>query len=222
MTSICVRGLSHQLPDRELLSAVDLDVDGGEAVAIVGPSGSGKTTLLHLLAGIVPVQEGSVTVAGRELAGMGSETRAAHRLARVGLVFQFSELLDELTVRENVALPGRLARVDRDEADRRALQWLDRVGLAGQADARPATLSGGEAQRVAVARALSTAPEVVLADEPTGALDADHGAAVVRLLVGLARRAGSALVVVTHDPQVAAATDRVLRIGSGRLRPAAG
>lgn len=217
MPLVRVRSLAHRLPDRELLSAVDLDVDDGEAVAIVGPSGSGKTTLLHLIAGIVPVQAGSVLLDGAELAGMSAEQRAARRLGCVGMVFQFSELLDELTARENVALPMRLNRVDPDVANRRADDWLDRVGLADRADGRPATLSGGEAQRVGIARALAVHPSVVLADEPTGALDADTAASTIDLLVDLTLQAGSALVMVTHDPQVARRADRAVRLDRGRL-----
>jgi predicted ABC-type transport system involved in lysophospholipase L1 biosynthesis ATPase subunit len=171
------------------------------------------------VAGIVPVQEGALEVAARSLVGLGAEERAAHRLAHVGMVFQFGELLDELTVGENVALPLRLRGVGRDEAAARAAECLALVGVSERSADRPATLSGGETQRVGIARALVSRPAVVLADEPTGSLDADAARTVVELLVGLARQGGAALAIVTHDPTVAAITDRIVRLDRGRLHP---
>ena len=217
MAVLSARALEHRLPDRRLLDAIDLEVAGGEAVAITGPSGSGKTTLLHLFAGILAIQSGEVLVARQNLADLDAEQRAAHRLRHIGMVFQTSELLDELTVRENVALPLRLIGTPRDLAMDRADEWLARVGVSRRADDRPATLSGGEAQRVGIARALSVDPVVVLADEPTGALDADTASTVVDLLVGSTRHTGAALVMVTHDHQVASAADRVVDLHRGRL-----
>lgn len=186
-------------------------------MAITGPSGSGKTTLLHLIAGIVTPDGGAVDVVGRDLTGLSVDARAAHRLRHIGLVFQFGELLPELTVRENVSLPARMAGVDRETADQQAARWLERVGLADQGDEVPATLSGGEAQRVAIARALVTDPSVVLADEPTGALDERTGRAIATLLVEATRASGRGLVLVTHDSAIAERADRELRLVAGKL-----
>jgi ABC-type lipoprotein export system ATPase subunit len=214
---VSLRGVEISLGGRRLLDGLDLEVQPGESVAITGPSGSGKTTLLHLIAGIVTPDSGEVDVVGRDLTGLSVDARAAHRLRHIGLVFQFGELLPELTVRENVSLPARMAGVDRETADHRSMRWLERVDLTAQADAAPATLSGGEAQRVAIARALASKPSVVLADEPTGALDERNGLTITALLIELTTAAGGCLVLVTHDPAVAERSDRELRLVAGRL-----
>jgi putative ABC transport system ATP-binding protein len=203
------------------LDGVTLRIDRGEAVAVMGPSGSGKTTLLHCLAGIIAPDAGTValhTARGtRLLHTLGPEGRAEVRRRHYGFVFQQGLLLPELTAAENVALPLLVDGVDRREAHDRALRWLDRLGLAGLADRRPGQLSGGQAQRVAVARAQVTEPDVVFADEPTGALDSRTSAQVMDALLESTVGQGRTLVVVTHEPAVGARCDRVLRLLDGRV-----
>ncbi|WP_405811630.1 ABC transporter ATP-binding protein [Streptomyces sp. NBC_01520] len=220
-------------PDGSLLVALDLHktygstpaLDGasfsvhpGEVVAVMGPSGSGKSTLLHCLAGIVVPDSGTVTYAGRELSTMSDAERSALRRSDFGFVFQFGRLVPELTCLENVALPLRLNGVKRKAAERTALEWLERLEVDGIAAKRPGQASGGQGQRVAVARALVAAPKVVFADEPTGALDSLNGVRVMELLTESARSAGTAVVLVTHEARVAAYSDRDIVVRDGRTR----
>jgi putative ABC transport system ATP-binding protein len=202
-------------PTPALLDA-GLAVGAGEMVAVMGPSGSGKSTLLHCLAGIVPPDQGTVHYAGAEIGGLSDTDRSALRRTEFGFVFQFGQLVPELTCRENVALPLRLAGVSRRAAEKDAAEWLGRLEVADIADKRPGEISGGQGQRVAVARALMHGPKVVFADEPTGALDSLNGERVMTLLVGAARESGAAVVVVTHEPRVAAYCDRELIVRDGR------
>jgi putative ABC transport system ATP-binding protein len=211
---LCCEGLSHSIGSRRLFTGLDLRTAAGESVAIVGPSGSGKTTLIRCLAGMVAADEGLITVDGERIQPRAARARSAVRLRSIGIVFQFADLLDELTVTENVSLPLRL-RGGRDL--RRVREVLSAVGLDGRGASRPAELSGGEAQRVAIARAIVGEPAVILADEPTGALDEDVSTAICGVLVEQARRTGAALVTVTHDPVVQGAMDRSLRLRRGRL-----
>jgi putative ABC transport system ATP-binding protein len=192
----------------------------------MGPSGSGKSTLLHCLAGILPPDAGSVAYEGRELTTMSDRERSALRRRDFGFVFQFGQLVPELDCVENVALPLRLEGVRRREAERRATRWLERLEVAALAAKRPGDISGGEGQRVAVARALATEPRVLFADEPTGALDSLNGERVMELLTAAARDHGAAVVLVTHEPRVAAYADRQIvvrdgRIGGAEAQPAA-
>jgi putative ABC transport system ATP-binding protein len=196
---------------------VSLGVAAGEMVAIEGPSGSGKSTLLNLLGGLDRVDSGDIIVAGVRLAGLDVDALTRLRGSTIGLVFQFFNLVQLLTARENVALPLLLAGTNRGVADRRAAELLERVGLGGRGDHRPHEMSGGEMQRVAVARALSTRPAVILADEPTGNLDSSSGTAVLGLLRDAARDYGCALCMVTHDPRAAAAADRVIQYKDGKI-----
>jgi putative ABC transport system ATP-binding protein len=212
--------LSFDVPGRRLLGGVDLAVGAGECVAVMGPSGSGKTSLLNCLSGIARPTAGAVRVDGTDLARLGTSARADFRLRRVGLIFQFGELLPELTVVENVALPLRLQGIGRGEAERRAREWLERLGLGGEGELHPDALSGGEVQRAGIARALTHRPALVVADEPTGALDEANAVRIAALLVAQAKEQGAAVVVATHDPTVAAAADRVLGLREGRLAPA--
>jgi putative ABC transport system ATP-binding protein len=204
-------------PTRALNSA-SLRVYAGEVLALMGPSGSGKSTLLHCLAGILTPESGRVSFAGRDLSAMSDAERSALRRTRFGFVFQFGQLVPELTSLENVALPLRLTGVGRREARRRAADWLDRLEVADVADKRPGQTSGGQAQRVAVARALVTSPRVVFADEPTGSLDSLNGELVLRLFIAAARDNGAAVVLVTHEARVAAYSDREAVVRDGRVR----
>ncbi|MGW5046085.1 ABC transporter ATP-binding protein [Streptomyces griseoluteus] len=220
-------------PDGSLLVARDLrkaygptaaldgaafSVHPGEVVAVMGPSGSGKSTLLHCLAGIVRPDSGSITYAGRELTTMSDSERSALRRGEFGFVFQFGQLVPELTCVENVALPLRLNGTPRKEAERAALTWMERLEVDGLRRKRPGEVSGGQGQRVAVARALVTGPRVVFADEPTGALDSLNGERVMELLTDAARSTNAAVVLVTHEARVAAWSDREIVVRDGRSR----
>ncbi|MGW4230576.1 ABC transporter ATP-binding protein [Streptomyces sp. NPDC004980] len=200
------------------LDGASFSVHPGEVVAVMGPSGSGKSTLLHCLAGIVVPDSGTVTYAGRELSAMSDAERSALRRSDFGFVFQFGRLVPELTCLENVALPLRLNGVRRKVAERTALEWLERLEVDGIAAKRPGQASGGQGQRVAVARALVASPKVVFADEPTGALDSLNGVRVMELLTESARSANTAVVLVTHEARVAAYSDRDIVVRDGRTR----
>ncbi len=202
-----------------ILHALDLGVKPGEAVAILGASGSGKSTLLGLLAGLDQPSTGEVWLCGQALAGLGEDGRAALRNGRVGFVFQDFQLLPTLTALENVLLPLELGGVRAPEPIARSA--LGRVGLAERAGHYPRQLSGGEQQRVAIARAFAPSPQILFADEPTGNLDEETGGQVIDLLLGLRNAAGAALVLVTHDPRLAARCDRRLGMRAGRLEPLA-
>lgn len=217
LARVTVEDLSLEVPGRLLLSGATFSVDAGECVAVVGPSGVGKTSLLNCVAGIDSPAAGAVRIDDMDLARLPADERGAFRLRHIGLVFQFGELLPELTLVENVALPLRLVGISRREAEARAMSWLDRFELSSRSDARPEVLSGGEIQRAGIARALVHRPSVVLADEPTGMLDEENTERVVGLLVDTTRELGSALLLVTHDSLVASAGDRVMRMGHGRL-----
>jgi ABC-type lipoprotein export system ATPase subunit len=195
------------------LDGVSLTVDAGELVAVLGRSGSGKSTLLHLLGGLDRPDGGTIVLAGQELTAQRPRALAKSRLAHVGFVFQSFQLIEELSGAENVLLPARLPGA-RAGGEQRARRLIAELGLAQIAGRRPHELSGGEQQRFAIARALVNDPELVLADEPTGNLDQDSGAAVLALLRGLSDRA---VVLVTHEPEAAAIADRVLHLADGRL-----
>ena len=202
------------------LGGVDLSVRPGELLAVLGRSGSGKSTLLHIAGGLDTPDSGTVMVAGVEISAMPAAARARLRRRSIGFVFQFFHLLPSLSVSENVELPLLVerARSSRDRASRdRAAAMLDAVGLAHRARHLPGELSGGEMQRVAVARALVTQPALVLADEPTGNLDSVTGASVLDLLTSHVREMGAALVMATHDPAAAACADRAVELSDGRL-----
>ncbi|QJX01291.1 ABC transporter ATP-binding protein [Frigoriglobus tundricola] len=206
-------------PNRvDALRGVSLTFGAGEFVAVTGPSGCGKSTLLHLLAGLDAPTSGTVLVNGTDLGRLSEEERAAFRGRTVGVVFQSFNLLDILTAEENVALPLVLAGVPAAAAARRAQEALARVGLGGRTRRRPAEMSGGEQQRVAVARALVSAPVLIVADEPTGNLDTENGRAVFDLLRGVAGENQRTVVMVTHDPVLAGRADRVVRLEDGLVR----
>ncbi|MDP9793672.1 putative ABC transport system ATP-binding protein [Catenuloplanes nepalensis] len=193
---------------------VDLDVPAGQSLAIMGPSGCGKSTLLHLLGGLQRPTGGELWVAGQRIDRMSERALAKLRRHHIGLIFQSFHLMDELTAVENVEMAALLAGTAPRAARRRALDLLDRVGLADRAGHLPSALSGGQRQRVAIARALSNAPQIVLADEPTGNLDSAATREVLRLFEEL-RTAGQTLVVVTHDARIAAVADRIISMRDG-------
>nr|WP_202435157.1 MULTISPECIES: ABC transporter ATP-binding protein [unclassified Streptomyces] len=200
------------------LDGASFSVHPGEVVAVMGPSGSGKSTLLHCLAGIVTPDAGTITYAGREISSMSDAQRSALRRSDFGFVFQFGQLVPELTCLENTALPLRLNGVRRKAAERTAREWLERLEVDDIAAQRPGEVSGGQGQRVAVARALVASPKVVFADEPTGALDSLNGERVMELLTESARSANTAVVLVTHEARVAAYSDRDIVVRDGRAR----
>ncbi|GAB7192015.1 ABC transporter ATP-binding protein [Kineococcus sp. NUM-3379] len=201
------------------LDGASLAVAAGESVAVMGPSGSGKTSLLHCLAGIVRPDSGRVLLDGVPVQGWGEARRSELRRTRYGFVFQSGQLLPELPAEENIALPLLLAGRDVRDAVARARTWLQPLGLTGLGGRRPGELSGGQAQRVAIARALVTGASVVFADEPTGALDSATSAEVMEVLRGATHAAGAALVLVTHDPDIAAWCDRTVLVRDGRAAP---
>ncbi|MFD5334996.1 ABC transporter ATP-binding protein [Streptomyces hawaiiensis] len=200
------------------LDGAEFSIHPGEVVAVMGPSGSGKSTLLHCLAGIVMPDSGSITYNGREVTAMSDAERSALRRSEFGFVFQFGQLVPELTCVENVALPLRLNGSSRKEAERTALAWMERLEVDDLRKKRPGEVSGGQGQRVAVARSLVTNPRVVFADEPTGALDSFNGERVMELLTDAARSANTAVVLVTHEARVAAYSDREIVVRDGRSR----
>jgi putative ABC transport system ATP-binding protein len=223
---IVARKLTQRYPRADggaltVLDRVDLEVAAGEVLAVLGPSGSGKTTLLGLLAGLDRPSEGEVVLDGVALAALGEDERAALRAERVGFVFQSFQLIATLTALENVLVPLELLPAGRRpppaEAERRARELLARVGLGQRLDHHPPALSGGEQQRVGIARAFANEPRVLFADEPTGNLDRETGRGVVELLLALNRERGTTLVVVTHDPELAGRATRVVHLAGGRV-----
>ena len=196
------------------LRGVDIGLARGEFVAVMGPSGCGKSTLLNLIAGLDTPSDGEVVVAGESLRGLDENARARMRRRHVGFVFQFFHLLGDMTALENVALPAATAGLPRREAERRALELLDLLGLGEHARVLPATLSGGQRQRLAIARALANEPTLLLADEPTGALDSEGGREILELFRRL-HAGGQTILLVTHDAQVGAAAGRVVRMRDG-------
>ncbi|MFE0255254.1 ABC transporter ATP-binding protein [Streptomyces sp. NPDC059010] len=225
---LAARDLVKVLGRTQALRGACVELGAGEILAVTGASGSGKSTLLHCLAGIVRPDTGSVTYGGDGRAGGNggerldrlSEKRLSElRRTEFGVVFQFGQLIPELRAVDNVALPLLLAGARRQEAQSAAGEWLERFGVRGQETLRPGELSGGQAQRVALARALVTGPKVVFADEPTGALDSLAGEQVMTSLVHTARESGTAVLLITHDAQVAAYADREVRMADGAVAP---
>jgi putative ABC transport system ATP-binding protein len=214
-----IHGLTKRYRERAVLDHLDLTVGGGEYVAIVGESGSGKSTLLNLIAGLDRPDAGSVIIDGVDIAALDDTARTLTRRSKLGFVFQAFHILPHLTVAQNVALPLVLLGVAPEPRERRAAALLAEVGLAGREASMPRELSGGELQRVAVARSLVHQPALVLADEPTGNLDPDTASVVLQLLAREIRSRHAAGVLVTHSEVAAATADRVLRLDHGRLVP---
>ncbi|GAA2525344.1 MULTISPECIES: ABC transporter ATP-binding protein [Streptomyces] len=199
------------------LRGASLDLRAGEILAVTGASGSGKSTLLHCLAGIVRPDRGSVTYDGQRLDRLPEKRLSELRRTDFGVVFQFGQLIPELTALDNVALPLMLAGTPRSRAHERAGEWLERFGVRGQEELRPGEMSGGQAQRTALARALVTDPKVVFADEPTGALDSLAGEQVMTALAHTARESGTAVLLITHDARTAAYADREASLHDGTV-----
>ena len=202
------------------LRGVDMSIAAGEFVAIMGPSGCGKSTLLNLIAGLDKPSDGELWLAGEALSEKDEDELAIMRRKHIGIVFQFFNLLEGMSVLENVALPAIVAGMKRKQAETRARDLLDLLGLADKAKDAPGVLSGGERQRLAIARALANSPTLVLADEPTGALDSAGGAEVLELFGRLHRDQGQTIMLVTHDKTVAAAADRIVYMRDGRIEGA--
>ncbi|SNX58506.1 putative ABC transport system ATP-binding protein [Streptomyces sp. TLI_55] len=203
----------------EALRGASLELRAGEILAVTGASGSGKSTLLHCLAGIVRPDEGTVSYAGEQLHTLPEKRLSELRRTDFGVVFQFGQLIPELTALDNVALPLMLAGAARKDAQVRAQEWLERFGVLGQGALRPGEMSGGQAQRTALARALVTDPKVVFADEPTGALDSLASEQVLTALTHAAAEQGTAVLLITHDAQVAAYADREVALSDGTVVP---
>ncbi|WP_420117509.1 ABC transporter ATP-binding protein [Micromonospora sp.] len=219
MSGLQARGVVRSYGPTPALRGVSLDVAEGEIVAVTGPSGCGKSTLLHCLAGILRPDEGEVHWRGERIDTWPEAARSRLRRSEFGVLFQFGQLVPELTAAENVALPLHLAGTGRRGAGRVAREWQDRLGVAHLADVRPGAMSGGQQQRCATARALVTGPRVLFADEPTGALDTLGGEEVLTRLVQLAREQGTTIVLVTHEPRIAAYADREVMLRDGVVDP---
>ncbi|MBC8100293.1 MAG: ABC transporter ATP-binding protein [Armatimonadetes bacterium] len=199
------------------LRGVNVQIPQGQFIGIMGPSGSGKSSLLYLLGGLDHPTSGEIMVAGHRLDGMSSDELAHFRRDRIGFIFQAFHLVPTLNALENVALPGVFAGMERDARERRALKLLDALHMSDRADHRPSQLSGGQQQRVAIARALFNNPPIIMADEPTGALDSKTGQTVMQLLRYLCTKRGKTIIIVTHDPGVAAYADRMLHLRDGSI-----
>jgi ABC-type lipoprotein export system ATPase subunit len=219
--AVVTQGLTKtfQLGDQwvQALDHVSFTVPRGQFIGIMGPSGSGKSTLLYLLGGLDRPSSGQISVAGRRIDALRGQALADFRRDTIGFVFQAFHLVPTMTALENVALPGVFANVRRDAREARAARLLEALGLGARFDHRPAQLSGGQQQRVAIARALFNNPSVIMADEPTGALDSKTGETVMQLLRWLCTKQGKTIIVVTHDPGVASYADRILRLKDGEI-----
>ena len=213
------KNITKKFGELSVLQGVDISIAAGEVVSLVGPSGSGKSTLLHILGTLDRPDLGSVEIQGTEVTKLSRNELAAFRNRSIGFVFQFHHLLPEFSALENVCIPGWLGKRSKTEVKREAAALLELMGLSSRADHRPNQLSGGEQQRVAVARALINKPAVIFADEPTGNLDSRNGQRILELLRHLSDETGTALVLVTHDERLAARCQRQLRLEAGRLLP---
>ncbi len=214
---IDIRNIHKSFGSLEVLCGIDLHINKGEVVSIVGPSGAGKTTLLQIMGTLDRPDSGSVVIAGHDVLALGRRKLAHFRGEHIGFVFQFHQLLPEFTALENVMIPALIAGRGKSEARARATELLDYMKLADRAGHKPGQLSGGEKQRVAVARALMNAPDVILADEPSGSLDSHNKAELHQLFFDLRDRFGQTFVIVTHDEELASLTDRTIHLADGRV-----
>ena len=214
---LSVRNLTKHFGDNKVLKGIDLTIGKGEVVSIVGPSGAGKTTLLQIMGTLDKADSGQVLINGTEVSTLKEKEQAAFRNRQIGFVFQFHQLLPEFTALENVMIPALIAGESSAEATRKAKEMLEYMGLAGRATHKPAELSGGEKQRVAVARALINRPAVILADEPSGSLDTQNKQELHQLFFELRDKLGQTFVIVTHDEELAKLTDRTIPMKDGRI-----
>lgn len=214
---IDIHNIHKSFGQLEVLKGIDLHIGKGEVVSIVGPSGAGKTTLLQIMGTLDKPDAGSLSIAGHDVLKLNRRQLARFRCEHVGFVFQFHQLLPEFTALENVMIPALIAKRNKSEARQRALQLLEYLKLADRANHKPAELSGGENQRVAVARALMNEPDVVFADEPSGSLDSHNKAELHQLFFDLRDKFGQTFVIVTHDEELAALTDRTIHLADGRI-----
>ena len=220
LTGVCKTYIQGRGDGLRVLDGVDLELMPGEVVALVAPSGAGKSTLLHIAGLLDGPSGGDIVMAGAQATQLSDKARTILRRDKIGFVYQFHHLLPEFTARENIGMPQRVAGVPLARANARADDLLARVGLSHRADHRPAELSGGEQQRVAVCRALANGPALLLADEPTGNLDPETAAQVFEMLLTLARDTGLTALVATHNMELAGQMDRIVRLRDGRLEPA--
>ena len=215
------RNLHKRFGQTEALRGIDLDIQRGEVLAVMGPSGSGKSTLLHCLAGVMLPDHGTVTIGDTTISALNETDRSALRLSRLGFVFQFGQLLPELNAIDNVSIPLLLAGMRRKDALAASASCLDQLGMGDLLTKLPGELSGGQAQRVAVARAMVTNPEILFADEPTGSLDSFAAENVLNALLDLVRQTSTTVVIITHDPRTAAYADREVVVRDGRISASA-
>ena len=216
-TIISAKNIKKSYGQTSVLHGVSLDVKQGEVLAIMGPSGSGKSTLLHSLAAIIPVDSGEILFDGRNIGKFSDNKRSVLRRTAFGFVFQFSQLVPELTVIDNVALPLLLNGVSRNKAYAEAKKWLEAVGLTNKHENTPGEISGGQMQRVAIARAMVVRPKILFADEPTGSLDSLNSEHVMELFIKTAKDNGTTVIMVTHEPSIAAYADREIVVRDGQV-----
>ncbi len=217
MSILSIRNIHKSFGALEVLKGIDTDIARGEMVSIVGASGAGKTTLLQVMGTLLRPDEGSITLADTDVTRLGDAALSRFRNQHIGFIFQFHQLLPEFTALENVMLPALIAGQSKRAAATRAAELLDFMGLTARAEHKPTELSGGEQQRVAAARALTNRPDIVFADEPTGSLDTHNRSELQALFFRLRRELGQTFVIVTHDEQFAAQTDRCIRLADGRV-----